>query len=185
MGKRLARAALLEEIRVEREKLDALLGQIPPRKMTRAGVTPGGWSVKDILAHLIDWQARNLYWYEAGLRGEAPAVPEPGLTWRDIKRLNAIIYEKHRRRTLAAILRDYDAFHRRMIDMIDSIPDGDLVTVGRYAWTGPTWTLSDFARANTASHYRWARKWIGRWVRAHSHAARPRVVSRSDTRSHR
>jgi hypothetical protein len=32
--------------------------------MTRAGVTPGGWSVKDIIAHVVDWQDRTLCWYE-------------------------------------------------------------------------------------------------------------------------
>jgi hypothetical protein len=64
MGKRLRKAALLEEIVVERAALDDAIASLVPRDMTRAGVTPGGWSVKDIIAHVVDWQDRTLCWYE-------------------------------------------------------------------------------------------------------------------------
>jgi len=166
MGKRLPRAELLEEIRVERSTLDTLLEPLTPRQMTHAGVTLAGWSVKDILGHLIGWQQMNLAWHAASQRGEMPAVPAPGLTWEDIRKLNDRIYRKHHRRSLKAVLADYGAFHRRMLELIEEVPDGDLVTVGRFAWAGPTWTLSDYIRANTASHYRWACKHIRKWLRA-------------------
>ncbi len=68
--------------------LDATLAPIPARLMTRAGVTRGGWSVKDILAHIVEWQQMNLDWYATGLRGEKPAMPAPGFTLREIPRLN-------------------------------------------------------------------------------------------------
>jgi len=166
MGKRLARRELFQEIKVEREALNALLKQIKPRQMTLPGVTPGGWSVKDILAHVVGWQGRILKWHEAEQRGETPAVPAPGLTWGDLKRFNEMIYQEHRRRSLKAVLLDYEVFHNRMIALIEATPDADLVAVGRFKWMGPTWTLSDYCRAETASHYRWARKWIRRWKRA-------------------
>ena len=69
MGKRLRQKALLEEIQRERNMLDETLALVPTRLMTKAGVTHGGWSVKDILAHLVEWQEMNLGWYAAGLRG--------------------------------------------------------------------------------------------------------------------
>ena len=40
MGKRLARRELFQEIKVEREALNALLKPIKPRQMTLPGVTP-------------------------------------------------------------------------------------------------------------------------------------------------
>lgn len=166
MGKRLPKPELLQEIRVERSKLDALLEQLTPRQMTCAGATLAGWSVKDILGHLIGWQQMNLDWYAAGLRGETPEVPAPGLTWKDIRKLNDRIYRKHHRRSLKAVLADYDSFHKKMLELIEKIPDGDFLAVGRFSWTGPTWTLSDYIRANTASHYRWACKHIRKWLRA-------------------
>jgi len=166
MGKRLPKAELLEEIGVERSRLDALLEPLTPRQMTQAGATLAGWSVKDILGHLIGWQQMNLDWYAAGLRGETPEMPAPGLTWRDIRKLNERIYRKHCRRSLKAVLTDYRAFHQKMLDLIEEAPDRDFTAVGRLAWTGPTWTLSDYVRANTASHYRWACKHIRKWLRA-------------------
>ena len=78
MGKRLLKQELLSEIRLERAALDDALAPLTPRHMTMAGVTKGGWSVKDVLAHLVEWQAMNLDWYAAGLRGERPAIPAPG-----------------------------------------------------------------------------------------------------------
>ena len=70
MGKRLRKDKLLSEIQRERRALDDALSPLSARQMTRAGVTRGGWSVKDVLAHLVEWQQMNLGWYAAGLRGE-------------------------------------------------------------------------------------------------------------------
>jgi hypothetical protein len=53
-----------------------------------------------------------------------------------------------------------------MLKLIDEVPDADFVAVGRFAWAGPTWSLSDYVRANTASHYRWAGNHIRKWRRA-------------------
>jgi len=52
-----------------------------------------------------------------------------------------------------------------MLKLIEDVPDDDLVAVGRFNWTGPSWTLSDYVRANTASHYRWASKHVRKWMK--------------------
>jgi hypothetical protein len=135
--------------------------------MTKTGVTDGGWSAKDILAHLVEWQQMNLDWYAAGLRGQKPPMPAPGYTLRELPRLNEMIYRKHHRRSLQDVLRDYRSYHERVVKLIEGLPDADLVTLNRFSWTGPSWTLSDYLRASTAAHYLWARKLIRRWWRAH------------------
>ena len=163
MGRRLCKSELLSEIQRERNKLDDTLALLSPRQMTRPGVTRGGWAVKDVLAHLVEWQQMNLDWYAAGLRGEKPAMPAPGYTLRELPRLNQMIYRKHHRRSLSAVLHDYRSYHKRVVDLIESLPDEDLVTLGRFSWTGPSWTLSDYLRASTAAHYLWARTRIRRW----------------------
>lgn len=163
MGKRLPKAELLQEIGIERSRLDALLEQLTPRQMTQGGVTLAGWSVKDILAHLIAWQQMNLDWYATGLHGETPDIPK---TWTDIRTVNDRIYRKHHRRSLKAVLADYTAFHQKMLSLIEEVPDRDFAAIGHLTWTGPTWTLSDCIGWNTASHYRWACKHIRKWVRA-------------------
>lgn len=126
MGKRLHKDALLSEIERERAALDETLTLLTARDMTRAGVTRGGWSVKDILAHLVEWQRMNLDWYAAGLRGERPTIPAPGYTLRELPRFNAMIHRKHHRRPLKAVLRDYRSYHRRVVQLIQALPDADL-----------------------------------------------------------
>ena len=142
MGRRLGKRRC-REIRLERTALDDALAPLSPRHMTMAGVTKGGWSVKDVLAHVAEWQMMNLNWYAAGLRGEKPAMPAPGFTLRELPRLNAMIYRKHHRRPLQAVLRDYRSYHERVVALIEAIPDTDLVTLGRYSWAvhpGPSAT---------------------------------------------
>ncbi|MDP2858921.1 MAG: ClbS/DfsB family four-helix bundle protein [Bacillota bacterium] len=166
MGRRLRKKELLSEILRERRALDDTLALVPARRMNVAGVTRGGWSVKDVLAHLVEWQRMNLEWYAAGLRGEKPAMPAPGFTLRELPRLNEMIYRKHHRRSVQAVLEDYRSHHERIVELIETLPDADLVNLGRFSWTGPSWTLSDYLRASTAAHYLWARTRIRRWWRA-------------------
>jgi hypothetical protein len=83
-----------------------------------------------------------------------------------------MIYRKHHRRPLRSILDDYRAYHARILDLIDSVSDADLVTLGRFSWTGPSWTLSDYLRASTSAHYLWARTRIRRWWRAQGEGKR-------------
>lgn len=173
MGKRLRKQALLEEVRRERAALDETLVGLTPREMTKAGVTRGGWSVKDVLAHLVEWQQMNLDWYAAGLGGEKPAMPAPGYTLRELPRLNEMIYRKHHRRPLQAVLRDYESRHAQIVSLIARVSDPDLVSLGRFSWTGPSWTLSDYLRASTAAHYLWARTRIRRWRRAKAKTKSP------------
>jgi hypothetical protein len=168
MGKRLRKQALLAEIQAEHAALDETLSLLDHNQMTTPGVTRGGWSVKDVLAHLVEWQQMNLDWYAAGLRGEKPAIPAPGYTLRELPRLNAMIYRKHRGRSLRAVLSDYRSYHERVVALINALSDAELVTVGRFSWTGPSWTLSDYLRASTAAHYLWARTRIRRWWRRQS-----------------
>lgn len=173
MGRRLRKKELLSEIQRERCALDETLALLSRGQMTKPGVTRGGWSVKDILAHLVEWQQMNLDWYAAGLRGEKPAMPAPGFTLRELPRLNQMIYRKHHRRSLQAVMGDYRSHHERVVELIEALPDLDLVTLGRFSWTGPSWTLSDYLRASTAAHYLWARTRIRRWWRAQEQNKRP------------
>ena len=166
MGKRLLKKALVDEIQRERTALNETLALLTPRHMTMPGVTRGGWSVKDVLAHLVAWQQMNLDWYAAGLRGEKPAMPAPGYTLRELPRLNQMIYRKHHRRSLKAVLNDYETYHQRILELIESVPEADLITLERFSWTGPSWTVSDYLRSSTAAHYLWARKRIKRWWRS-------------------
>lgn len=134
MKRRLRKKELLLEVQRERDALDETLALLSPGQMTKAGVTRGGWSVKDVLTHLVEWQQMNLDWYAAGVRGEKPAMPAPGFTLRELPRLNAMIYRKHHRRSLRAVMQDYRSYHERVVALVEAVSDADLVTLGRFSW---------------------------------------------------
>lgn len=172
MGKRLPRARLLKAIEIERLALDATLAEPTKRQMTQPGVTRGGWSVKDVIAHLAEWQQMNLDWYAHELRGEKVHMPAPGYTLRDLPRLNQMIFLKHHRRSLRAVFGDFERNHSRIVELINSLSDAELTVAGRYSWTGPSWMLSDYLRASTVAHYLWARTRIRRWSRKQASKSR-------------
>ena len=60
---------LLAAIEKERGALETLLEPLTPEEMTDPGVV-GEWSVKDVLAHLIEWEQMVLGWHATGLRGD-------------------------------------------------------------------------------------------------------------------
>jgi hypothetical protein len=147
---------LLETVEIEHQALEGLLAGLSPAQMAEPGVV-GEWSVKDVLAHLLEWQHMVLGWYAAGLKDKVPAVPAEGISWAQIPLLNQQIYEKHRNRSLADIQKEFQASHKKMLSTIQDLSDEDLFRRGRYAWTKTT-TLGSYFVSSTSSHYLWARK---------------------------
>jgi len=125
----------------------------------------GEWSVKDLLAHLVAWEQRFLFWYKAGLRGEVPQIPAPGISWGELDLLNQLIYEKHRDRSLEDVRTEFNTSFHQVLATIEDIPEEDMFATGRYAWLGES-NLAAYILANTADQYRWAKQQIRSWLKA-------------------
>lgn len=163
-GKYLNKDEVLDRVRVERRRLEHNLAALTEEEMVEPGVI-GEWSVKDILAHLVDWEQRFLGWYEAGLRGEVPETPAPGLSWGELDLLNQLIYEKHRDRDLVDVMDEFSRSYEQVLGMVQGMSEDDMFEAGRYAWLGNE-NLLGYILANTANHYRWAKTQIRRWMKA-------------------
>lgn len=150
--------ALLAAIDKERGALEALLETLTPEQMVAPDVV-GAWSVKDVLAHLVEWEQMALGWYRAGLRGEIPAMPAPGYKWNQTPQLNQMIYEKHRDRPLDEVLADFQRSHAEIVEVIKGLSDETLFTPGKVAWTRKN-TMGTYFVSATSSHYLWARNHI-------------------------
>ncbi|HEX6036375.1 MAG TPA: ClbS/DfsB family four-helix bundle protein [Anaerolineales bacterium] len=156
--------ALLEAIEIERNALEGLLAGLSPEQMTEPGIV-GEWSVKDVLAHLLEWEQMVLRWHAAGLKGKVPITPSEEFNWAQLPQLNKQIYEKHCHRPLADIQREFKSSSRKIRKTIQGLSDEDLFTRGRYAWT-KTNTLGAYFVSNTSSHYHWARTTIKKGLKA-------------------
>jgi hypothetical protein len=153
---------ILDHIQSERRRLEKNLSDLSDQEMLETGVV-GDWSVKDLLAHLVDWEQRFLDWYQAGLRGDVIQIPAPGISWRELNKLNQLIFEAHKDQPLDEIKADFHASYQQILQTVQAIPEEDFFTVGRFAWTRES-NLAAYILANTANHYRWAKDQIRAWV---------------------
>ena len=149
------KAAILSESAKEHDALEQLLATLTPEQMVQPGIV-GEWSVKDVLAHLTEWQQMVWGWYHAGLAGDSPSLPAPGFKWNELPALNQVIYEKYRDQSLADVLDRFQASYRQITVWVESLSEEDLFTPSHYAWA-KTNALASYIISCTSSHDRWAR----------------------------
>jgi hypothetical protein len=116
-------------IDTERRRLEKNLVNLNDQEMVKPGVI-GEWSTKDILAHLVDWEQRFLGWYQAGLRGEIPQTPAPGMTWRDLDKLNQLIFDEHKDQPLNEVKADFQNSYQQILGTVRAIPEEGIFPVG-------------------------------------------------------
>ena len=150
------KAELLDSIRKTRTELEKKFSKLTPEQMVWPG-SMDDWSVKDILAHLVDWEQRLISWYKSGLRGDVPETPAPGLSWRDLPKLNQEGYEKHKNEKLEDVLEMYEKSYRDCLALIEIMTEQEIFQPKVYEWTGES-SLLPWIAANTSSHYNWARR---------------------------
>ena len=147
---------LLESISTTRNLLEKKFSKLSPAQMIWAG-SMEDWSVKDILAHLVDWEQRFISWYQAGLEGKIPETPSPGMTWRDLPKLNQQGFEQHKDKSLAEVHQMFKSSYQEIYALIEGMTEEEIFTKKFYGWTGESSLLS-WIVANTSSHYNWARR---------------------------
>jgi hypothetical protein len=144
---------LLADANKEREKLLMTLAGMSREQLLWPGAY--GWSARDHVAHLAEWERLFFGWYEAAARGEEPPVPADGYTWATIDALNRAIYDRHQDDQLEHVLADWHDTSRRLIALAEYMPEADLFTSGRYTWTGRG-NLASFVYECGPNHYRWS-----------------------------
>ena len=147
---------LLDSIQTTRELLEKKFSKLTPTQMVYPG-SMGDWSVKDILAHLVDWEQRFIGWYQVGLQGEVPETPAPGMTWRELPKLNQAGYEQHKDDSLENVLAQFEKSYQEILRLVEGMEEQEIFEAKYYEWTGDS-SLLPWIVANTSSHYNWARR---------------------------
>jgi hypothetical protein len=155
MPKPTSKEQMLEEIDKERNALEEFLFTLTPGEKIQPNAL-GMWSVKDVMAHLLEWEQMLLGWYKAGLRGKLPEKPAPGFKWNQLPELHQQIYEKYCGQSLPEVQRQFRASYRQIMKTLHGLPEEDIFMPKRFAWTEKHALLA-FILPNTSSHYRWAR----------------------------
>ncbi|MGE7860962.1 ClbS/DfsB family four-helix bundle protein [Bacillus mobilis] len=114
-------------------------------------------SFRDVLMHLYEWHAMLERWYREGMNGDNPFIPAPGYKWRTIGLLNMRIWENYQNVTLNQAIKKLKLSHERVMELIKSHTNEQIMTKKQYKWTKTSNLYSYFA-ANTSNHYSWAIK---------------------------
>lgn len=110
-------------------------------ELTRSGVT-GAWSVRDILAHVTTWEQEALKYLPLILEGGRP--PRYSTQYGGIDAFNARMTEQKKDLSLAEVLGQLDDVHRRVVDLVQSVPEEHVTRETRFRHR---------LRMDTYSHY--------------------------------
>jgi len=91
---------------------------------------PGGWSVKDVLAHLAWWDRWLVYTLQADGAGAPPLIDQipPGDSWAD--QINALVYALNRDRGLVEIQAEFESARKRVVQAVHELSPQDVFGAG-------------------------------------------------------
>ncbi len=138
---------------------EAQIGDFPEGTLNR--------NIRDVLGHLHHWHLLMVKWHEIGMKGEKPAMPEEGHTWRTVPELNAEIQKLYSEIPLIEIKDELQKSFDRLQKVIAVYSDEELFTKKKYKWTGST-SLAAYLISATSSHYDWGYKLIKRMKKGES-----------------
>lgn len=146
---------LLENIRRERARLDALVASLDDSAAVALALE-GGRSVKDVLAHITAWEQRCVSKIHEGNAGDVPApdaASNGGFTEADVHRFNESVFEANRARPLADVRDDARRSYESILAAVDGLSEEELGMAVRWGTReGPP--LLQFVRDNADEHYR-------------------------------
>jgi hypothetical protein len=126
------RRELMARVRAARAEWESVLKRVPPERLTEPGL-PGGWAVKDVLAHMA-W----------GMRENAEMMRARRLVGSDLWKLdddarNAIVVEESRSRALDDVLGDYETTSREYMSELERLSDEQLNEPALWPGMPPDW----------------------------------------------
>ena len=119
---------LLAKIEAAWAPFQASYADLSPEELEQPGVV-GDWSIKDILAHVTTWEAESLEQLPVIARGERPASYKA--LYGGIDAFNEQTTARKRSLSLAEVLEQLDATHRRLVDYIAAAPHEQFTTKSR------------------------------------------------------
>lgn len=145
------RSQLLKRLEKAWEAFKESYAGLSDSELMEPGVL-GGWSVRDIIAHVTWWEEEALTHLPLILDGGKP--PRYSVTYGGIDVFNAQMTERKSDLPLSEVLRQRDDTHRRLIDFIQSAPEDQFIRETR---------LRHRLRLDTYSHYPEHAEAIRKW----------------------
>jgi hypothetical protein len=137
---------LLARIRSGRAQFESALAQFSGDQMLAPNLH-GGWSLKDLIAHIGFWEQQAALTFSALLRGVEPPAESLALD-----ELNARVYAQNRYRLLAEVRLAERAAYDQLLLLVENAVDDDLFNPQRFVWTAGK-PFAEWIENNTYGHY--------------------------------
>jgi hypothetical protein len=138
--------AFMKKIQEAHDEWLSLMAEICKPRMNDPGL-PGGWSVKDVIAHIT--------WYEREMVGllEAMALEGSDLWQLPQDERNVPIYEENRYRPLEEVLSEAEQVHEQLFEALASLPEAALSDASHFREMPSEWSPWEVIASNTYEHY--------------------------------
>ena len=124
---------VLAAIERERNDWETLLVEVGEARMLEPGAM-GGWTFKDLAAHITGWRARSLQRLEAAANGQ----PEPSPVWPADRQtddeINDWLHERNQDRLLGEVIGESRESYARLAEIIQMLPGDALNDPHRFPW---------------------------------------------------
>ena len=153
---------IVTHLHTERRRLEKNLARLTSAEIEQPGVV-GKWSIKDVLAHLAEWESWFPGWMAASRRGESVVTPAPDLGWDQLDILNQRIYQKHKDESLKQVLDFFRSTHDQFMWEVESLSEDEIFKPDVFSFTGGGplygWLVA------YAEHDRWGKTEIRQYIK--------------------
>ena len=146
MSDEMDKLRFMNKVKQAHEEWRNLQAEVDKPRMIEPGL-PGGWSVKDVIAHIT--------WYEREMIGMLKAMALEG---SDLWQLpqderNIPIYEQNKDRPLEEVLSEAEQVYDQLFEAIASLSEDELSDPSHFRGMPSEWIPWDVIAGNTYDHY--------------------------------
>lgn len=142
------RRELLREMQAGRARLEVALFGLRDETLLLPGLN-GGWSIKDLLAHLAFWQKRVGDIYLGLVIGDMSNLEGTDLS---IDALNALVLERNHLTPLVQVRENESWAYQALMRLAAAAPEEHLFDPQRFTWTRGR-PFVEWITGNTCEHY--------------------------------
>jgi hypothetical protein len=143
------KAEFIDGLQEEYKGWQELLDQIGPERMDQPDVA-GGWSIKDIIAHLTGWRRRTVARLQAAQHGDPEPLPPWPTHLQTDDDINAWIYEANLKRSVREVMDESHQVFERLLAAVEGLPDQAFLDAQHYL---PWLEGNPFTPATFFSHF--------------------------------
>ncbi len=155
----MTKTELLERMEAGRAEWERTLVQIAEPNLS-APLLRDGWSVKDVIAHVMAYERWTAAQLRAATRGDEPSPRElydadevpPGVDTFDTDARNLALYAHYRETPLAEVLAGSQRAFDELVAVVQETPEEQLADPNLSDWLGGTSWL-DFIPQQSHEHY--------------------------------